>query len=266
MGRGLESGFVFERHRPPSPSMAHLAILARLELLHASPLLRLSGRPEESAEIHQSVEHPNSVLSLPEDEEENSGQAWAEVAGLLRVLGDELREGQCAFSGPGHAVKGAESVWVWVWVWSESLRIPLGDTSLPSALSDLLRFALDTPFLSSFSHTPSPLPSCPQGKKSQAVVEICRVAANLCFDCGRSSLPPLSQPQLNPFDLLDLDGNRTILLENSFPQTLIILISVIVSSSSSNLSLFKSALGALLNISLNHGSFTLPLLAPVSFY
>ncbi|CDZ96875.1 Rho/Rac GTPase guanine nucleotide exchange factor smgGDS/Vimar [Phaffia rhodozyma] len=186
--------------------MSHLAILARLELLHASTLLRLSGRPERSSDIHESIDHPDSVLPVTEDSDQSTAEeAWDEVASLLKVLGDGLRE--------------------------ESLRIPLGKTSLPSTLADLLRFALDSPSTTASDRLPSPVPGCPQGKKSQAIVEICRVAGNLCFDC---------------------DENRSILLEYSFPQTLIVLIASIASTIDSNVNLAKSALGALLNISLDH--------------
>lgn len=87
---------------------------------------------------------------------------------------------------------------------TESLRLPLGRTSLPLALSDILRLALEKPpFTSSLSpasstSTPTPtaespgIPSrsstpCPEGDQADAIVEICRVAGNMCFDCGEST-------------------------------------------------------------------------------
>lgn len=87
----------------------------------------------------------------------------------------------------------------------ESLRLPLGRTSLPLALSDILRLALEKPPFTTTNSSPStPTPSttitsspalspslrsespCPTGDQADAIVEICRVAGNMCFDCGES--------------------------------------------------------------------------------
>ncbi|KAL7411517.1 hypothetical protein BDY24DRAFT_133023 [Mrakia frigida] len=224
---------------PPQPLASHLAILARLELLHQSGILSSSFEPggEPPALL---IEHDAVPLEFDErvsldekaevqrEKKEGGGggnEAWREVGELLRLLGDGLRD--------------------------ESLRLPLGRTSLPLALSDILRLALEKPpFTSSLSpsssiSTPTPttespgLPSrsstpCPEGDQADAIVEIYRVAGNMCFDC---------------------DENRTLLLSHQLPQSLLGLLSMLDSSPTpvkDHYPLVKSSLGALLNISLEH--------------
>lgn len=86
---------------------------------------------------------------------------------------------------------------------TERLRIPLGQTSLPLALSDILRLAIEKPpFTLSRASTATSIQTvtydnpglpdssaslCPTGETAEAIVEICRVAGNMCFDCGQSS-------------------------------------------------------------------------------
>lgn len=93
---------------PPFPLSSHLAVLARLELLHQSGILSSSFEPGEEPPALL-IEHDAVPLEfdererLEEEANENKGgaggggggnEAWKEVGELLRLLGDGLRDGE----------------------------------------------------------------------------------------------------------------------------------------------------------------------------
>jgi hypothetical protein len=73
----------------PSPLHSTLALLARLESLSNSYAFSSDG--DESA-------RPDGSAAANEDETTSEGleEAWTEIAQLLGLIGDSLREGQSA--------------------------------------------------------------------------------------------------------------------------------------------------------------------------
>lgn len=67
----------------------------------------------------------------------------------------------------------------------DELRVPLGKTSLPELMASILRLALELPDVVGSIEAKAMLP---KGVKAEAVVQFCRVAGNLCFECGELCL------------------------------------------------------------------------------
>jgi hypothetical protein len=79
----------------PDPHTAsHLALLARLELVHASSLLRHAPSSPHANEEKEAIGQEGSFL-VPEEEKESVVEGWEEIRDLGRLMGDGLREGAC---------------------------------------------------------------------------------------------------------------------------------------------------------------------------
>lgn len=77
---------------------SHLALLARLELLHASSLLRHAPTSPHANEEKEAVGQEGSFL-VPEEEKESVVEGWEEIRDLSRLMGDGLREGAHTLAG-----------------------------------------------------------------------------------------------------------------------------------------------------------------------
>lgn len=79
---------------------SHLALLARLELLHQSSLLRHTPSSPHAEDEKEAVGQEDSVL-VPDEDKETVVEGWEEIRDLCRLMGDGLRDGPsgaCALS------------------------------------------------------------------------------------------------------------------------------------------------------------------------
>lgn len=72
---------------------SHLALLARLDQLYESQVLLPDAQPKN-------VDHPESELPPAEGDLESGSDAWREVAELVQILGDGLKDGEPTASFP----------------------------------------------------------------------------------------------------------------------------------------------------------------------
>jgi hypothetical protein len=85
---------------PPTTLPSHLALLARLELLHQSGILSSSSAFDAPSYLAEHDAEPLQNVKGGWEGQGGGDEAWREVRDMLRLLGDGLRDGQCATSPP----------------------------------------------------------------------------------------------------------------------------------------------------------------------